>query len=156
AEPVRVFAVPDPVPRAYMVAGARRADGADAVAELLRPSFDPHREIVLPDAERVAPAGFRGECRVAAREADRVVLETDANAPGYAVLVDAWDPFWTARVDGAPADVLRANTAFRAVAAPAGRHRIELRHQAPAVRRGLLVSGVGLLLALGLLVAPTG
>ena len=54
-EPLRVFAVPHPLPRAYMVAGARIADGDAAWAALADPAFDPSREVILTDG--------RAECR---------------------------------------------------------------------------------------------
>ena len=46
-EPVHVFAVPHPVPRAYVVPGARVATGRDALAALVDPDFDPRREVIL-------------------------------------------------------------------------------------------------------------
>ena len=39
-------------------------------------------------------------------------------------LNDVWQPWWFADVDGAPAQMLRANVLFRAVAVPPGRHRV--------------------------------
>jgi uncharacterized membrane protein YfhO len=78
-----------------------------------------------------------------------VLLEADLDAPGLVVVVDAWDPGWRARVDGRPAEVLRANGAFRAVAAPAGRHVVEMRYRPWPVALGLALSGLGLVALLG-------
>ncbi len=44
--------------------------------------------------------------------------------------------------------VLRADYLLRAVAVPAGRHRVEFRYESAAVRRGLLLSLVSLLIVL--------
>ncbi len=150
-EPMRVFRVPDPVPRAYAVAGVRIADGEAAVQALLDPAFDPRREIVLPSGP-VAPAdgSFRGSTRLVAHEADRVALEAELSERGYVVLVDAWDPAWRAEVDGRPVELLRANVAFRAVAVPAGRHRIEMRYRPATLPWGLGISGLGLVAGVAL------
>jgi len=134
-EPIRVFRVPGTLPRTYAVGRAQEAEGAEALRRMLGPGFEPGREIVLASADSFrasvtsAAASFIGSSRVAARQADRVRLEAELSSAGYVVLVDAWDPGWRAWVDGRPAEILRANLAFRAVAVPAGRHTIEMRYR---------------------------
>ena len=61
------------------------------------------------------------------------------------MLADAWDHGWRAWVDGAPAPVLVANVAFRAVAVAAGRHVVEMRYRPRAALVGLALSGLSLL-----------
>ena len=57
-------------------------------------------------------------------ENTRVDVAVDATQPGYLVLSDVWHPWWSATVDGRMTPILRANVMFRAVAVPAGRHRV--------------------------------
>ena len=148
-EPMRVFRVRDPVPRAYAVGGAQVADGEAAVRTLLDPGFDPAREIVLPEGPaRRAGGSFSGTGRVVTRDADRVAIEAELSADGYVVLVDAWDPAWRAWVDGAAVELLRANVAFRAVAVRAGRHRVEMRYRPATLGWGLAITAAGVALAL--------
>jgi uncharacterized membrane protein YfhO len=52
-------------------------------------------------------------------------------------------------VDGKRTPILKADYLLRAVPVPAGRHRVEFRYESPAVRRGLLLSLVSLLVVLG-------
>ena len=145
-EPVRVFEVPDFRPRAYAVGGVRIADGGSALRLLLDAQFDPRREVVLP-AGSPAPGdpGFRGAVPITHLGTDRMALDVDLSAPGYVVVVDAFDPGWRARVDGREADVLRANVAFRAVAVGAGRHAIELRYRPRALVTGLAITAFSVL-----------
>jgi len=52
----------------------------------------------------------------------------DGKAPAWLYYADAEHPGWTARVDGTPTAISRANLAFKAVPLSPGRHRIELRY----------------------------
>ncbi len=54
----------------------------------------------------------------------------------------------TARVDGRPTPVLKVDYLLRAVQVPAGRHQVVFRFESPAVRRGLLVSLISLVVVL--------
>jgi len=147
-EPLRVYGVPDPLPRAYVVSGARIADGDDAYVALVDPAFDARHEVVLPSGLASPPdPAFVGGARIAELAADRVRLEVELGKPGYAVLVDSYDPGWRATVDGARAEVLRANVAFRAVAVPAGKHVVELRYRPRSISIGLGLMGAAVLLA---------
>jgi hypothetical protein len=152
-DPLRVFRVPDPLPRARVVGGARIADDALGVDTLLDPGFDPAREVVLAAGE-AAPTTTEvpGTVRMVDERSDRVSLEADLRTPAFVVLADSFDPGWRATLDGAPVPVLRANLAFRAVRVPAGRHRIEMVYRPRALLAGLAVSAVALLAALALLV----
>jgi hypothetical protein len=149
-EPIRIFRVPDPLPRTYAVGQSRVVADRDALPTLLDPAFDPRAEIVLIDGAPLrAEAGFRGSSRILEFTPDRVRLEADLGAPGYVVLVDAYDPGWHATVDGQPAAALRANVAFRAVRVTAGHHVVEWRYRPAALRTGSGLSLLALVVGLG-------
>lgn len=141
-EDMRLFQVPDPLPRAFLVGASRIGD----IETLLDPSFDPAHEIVLAEpGPRPVAAGFHGEARLLELRADRVRIEVSASAPGLLVLMDTYDPGWRASVDDVPTPVLRANVAFRAVSVPAGRHVVETVYRPLSVTLGLVTSLVSAL-----------
>jgi hypothetical protein len=145
-EPTRLFAVPDPQPRTYVVAASRVADGVDAFRLLVGGGFDPTREVLVPDGPAApGPEGFAGDGRIVAEHADRLRLEATLNAPGYVVVLDSYAAGWRARVDGRDVPVLRANLAFRAVAVPAGTHRIEFVYRPRWMLAGLGLSAAAVL-----------
>ena len=154
--PVRLHRVPDPLPRVYVVGGGRRADTDNqAIVAMAEPRFDPLREVVLPAAAAVHPPmdGFAGTVRVTAARPDHLAAEVEMNAPGWLVVVEAWDIGWEARVDGRAAEVLPANVLFRAVPLPAGRHQVEMGYRPPGLTAGLLFSSSAV--AIGLYVGAT-
>jgi len=152
---VRVFGVPEPLARARVVAGARVADGVAGLATMLDPGFDPTREVLLPEGAPAPPSSaLPGSVRIAEERADRIVLEADLPDRGYVVLADAFDPGWRATLDGTRVPLLRANLGFRAVSAPAGRHRVEMVYRPRALWIGLAVSAAALLTALVLVLRP--
>jgi hypothetical protein len=143
--PVRAFAVPGARPRAWAVSGVRIASGEAALALASAPGFDPARELILTQGEPRPAGPPPGRVEVLLRRGDRLELQVELERDGFVVMADAWDPGWRVRVDAAAAPLLRANVGFRAVAVPAGRHRVVLVYRPPAVILGLLVSGLAAL-----------
>jgi hypothetical protein len=148
-EPIRILRVPRPLPRTYVVGGARIADEAPSLRLIEDPSFDPTREIILPEGAPVpAPPAPAGTSRIVEWKPDRLRIEADLVSPGYVVLVDTYDPSWHATVDGVPADILRANVAFRAVRVAAGRHSVEMVCRPPSLYIGLGVTALTVMVLL--------
>jgi hypothetical protein len=145
--PLRLWRVPDPLPRAYLVEGVRSASDAEALGALLDPAFDPSREVVLPPGSVTsrAASALPGAAQILWRRADALELDVNASVPSILVLVEAFAPGWRATVDGQPVEVLKANLIFRAVRVPAGRHRLAFKYRPPSVLRGAILSLSGLL-----------
>jgi hypothetical protein len=157
-EPIRVFKVPRPLARSYVVAGTRIARGPGpraAISAISAEDFDPRREVVLDAGEgRPAPEGFVGRSRIEESRPDRVRVVVEASHPGYAVLVDAYNQGWRATVDGTPVPVERANVCFRAVPVPAGQHVVEYTYRPRSVALGLAVAASTALLGLAWMWLP--
>jgi hypothetical protein len=148
-EPIRTFRIPDALPRVYAVGRARAVDPEAAIPAMMDPSFEPSREVLLsgPGAAAASATHEPPEARIRVEElfADRERLEVDLEGPGFVVSVDAWAPGWRAYVDGDPADVLRANALFRAVAVPAGHHLVEMVYRPWSALVGLSISAATLM-----------
>jgi hypothetical protein len=144
-EPLRLFRVPGTLPRAYLARGRAATDEAD-LRDLVSASFVPAQMVLIegplgpPLREDVGPSRETtplGTARIVETTAEGVQIEVEAAEAAYVVMVDAYDPHWTATVDGHPVTVRRANTAFRAVAVGPGRHRVEMRYRPWPVFAGL-------------------
>lgn len=69
-----------------------------------------------------------GEVRLVADAPSEVQLQSRSAAAGWVVLRDAWAPGWQVEVDGQPAAAQIADGLLRAVAVPAGDHRVTWRY----------------------------
>jgi hypothetical protein len=106
SEDVLVYRNDDARPRAYTLPSSEvRRDG---------------NRVTLPDH----PVAL-GAAQILEYSAQRVSLQADLVEPGYLVLADLDYPGWQVTVDGHPAEVLRADTVFRAVELDAGAHTVE-------------------------------
>lgn len=147
---VKIYENVEALPRAWCTALARAATNDDeAIALMQAPAFDPAREVVLVGAEGAGrlDAGSVSDqpvslsaCRLVTYESERVVVDADLPQAGYLVLADAYYPGWTARVDGEPVTIERADVMFRAVPVPAGTHRVEFRYEPASVTIGAAIS----------------
>jgi hypothetical protein len=140
-----VWENPHVLPRAYVVHHATVVPDDDAAARALV-RLDPRSDVILDAAPSPPPEGSGLEpARVTTLERKRVVLDADLATAGVLVLSDAWYPGWRATVDGAPAPLLRADYALRAVALPPGHHVVEFTFRSRPAELGLALSAVGLL-----------
>ena len=69
-----------------------------------------------------------------------VSIRTESPAGGYLVLSDVFHPYWSAAVDSAPAEIIPAFYAFRAVKVPAGLHKVEFFCKVPYFKTSFLIS----------------
>lgn len=145
------------LPRAFVVGGAEVL-GAEAIpARLAAPGFDPRRAVLLEEAP---PVGFPttpgdstppGTATITRYRNLSVDLTAQMDRPGWLVLGDVNYPGWTVTVDGQPAPLYTAYALVRAVPLAAGSHTVHFGFQPLSVLGGAVVSGIALLLALGMI-----
>ena len=140
---VRILENPDAFPRAWLLHEARQVAPGEALPLLANGAVDPRQvallETVPPPLARPPVAGGETvDFRVI--EPDRLALSVEAASASLLVLSEAWDPGWSATVDGVPAAVLQTNHVFRGVPVLAGSHIVELRYDPPLLRLGLTIA----------------
>jgi hypothetical protein len=86
------------------------------------------------------------------RQQNQLRIEAVAGGDGVLVINDSYWPGWKATIDGREVPVWRADYLVRAVPWPAGRHVLEMRYQPGEVNTGLVLSGAGLVVLLGMLI----
>jgi hypothetical protein len=77
----------------------------------------------------------------------QAVLEVTLDSPGLVILADVFYPGWTLSIDDKPAPIYRANGAMRGAAVGAGFHRLVYTYAPASFQIGLVVSSMGVILA---------
>ena len=146
---VRVYANPYVLPRAWVVYHARTLSDPDRLlAELVSPTFDPASEVLLSTRDSSPQVDLHSgihdpPATVALRyDSNQVTISAALPQSGYLVLAQTFYPGWQVRVDGLPAQVLRANYAFCAVHLEAGEHEVAFEYRPLSFYAGLAVSGL--------------
>ena len=136
--PVYVYENTRALPRYFLVGATRVLPDSEAVLTALdEASLEELRSIAFMAADDaggldLGPApGPTGDIRLDTYEADRVVLTVVSETPGLLVCTTNYSPYWHAYVDDREADVARVDGTFLGVVVPGGRHRVELRYEAP-------------------------
>jgi hypothetical protein len=159
AQHVAVFENPDALPRAFLVHDAVVADDDAALAAMTRDDFKPQQTVILSEGAATHAGGAQGsdeQVRIVDYQDERVVVSVHAVLPGYLLLADSWYPGWVARIDGNTVPITRADLIFRAVPVSPGTHQIEFDFRPTSVYVGALISGVGILVLLGIVIASRG
>jgi hypothetical protein len=121
-----VYENPRALPRVMLLTDWRAADFDELTRSGWPALVDPGRVVLLKKAPvgfvRSTATGTRGSARLLRYANTEVAVEVEAPAGGILLLNDVWQPWWHASVDGADAEILKANVIFRAVVCPRGHH----------------------------------
>jgi hypothetical protein len=119
-----IYENPRAVDRVRFATQAQSADFARLLRDGQWPPVDLSSTVLLEGAVAVQGQRRRGQVSIVSYQNTEVKLEVDSPDGGWAVLNDVWHPWWYVDLDGKPAQLLRANVLFRAVAVPAGHHEV--------------------------------
>lgn len=131
---------------AYVVA----QDGDEALARMHE--VDLRKTIVLEKDLRLSgdASPLIGEVvALATDDPNETRMTVTASKPALVFVNQTYYPGWTAFIDGSKEEVLRADHLFQAVRVPAGTHEILLRYTSPPLKKGMILSIIGLILFIG-------
>jgi len=136
-----------PAPRYALLGGCEKMSDEHALARLSAKDWKPFDKIILPlETSQPDPGGhgFCGKIEVLEYRQGRALLKVQADAPGFLRAASKYDPNWKVRLDGAPAELLRADFIFQAVYIPSGVHEVELKYSPGNRTLWLQFTGVAL------------
>jgi hypothetical protein len=126
-------------------------EGTNALNFLVSPDFKSHEVVLVPEAYRgmlMATSAVPARVSNLNVKHHRINFEINTPAACLAVVAQSFYHPWQARVDGQPAELLRANHAFQALEVQPGRHSVELVYEDNLFVIGLVISTLS---ALGLI-----
>lgn len=124
---------------------------------LFSPDWDDDAVLLThePSQSGVAGAPAAAAARIVSDESNRLTVEASAGDDGgYLVLLDTYADGWFADVDGAPAEIVRADGLFRAVRLAPGQHRVTFVYRPATVVWSAALSAVALAIVASLLAWP--
>ncbi len=138
------------LPRAFFVPAWEAVSDSDAMSKMKQPGFNP-RKLAYVTAAGVSSGGKPGDSTAAGitetlKKINRQAYTVDAPGEGVFVTSDVWFPFWRVKVDGMEAPLLRTDFSFRGVLLTPGKHNVEFDYSSPWIGKGLMVSGLSLIL----------
>lgn len=127
---------------------------SDRVLNFMKsPSFDPRKVAVLeedPGVELVPDTAFQGRYEILEKTPNRVRLRVEVSSPCLMIYAENYYPSIRAKVDGNPARVYPTNYILRGLFLPAGTHTVELYFDPIQAKKGLWLTLISVLIALGL------
>ena len=96
----------------------------------------------------------RREFEVVRAGVNTIVVQVKQGGEGWLVLMDTWYPGWAARIDGEPAEIVRAEYLFKSVCVPEGPHQVVFEYQPGWINYTLPVSIGSFVVIIGMLFVP--
>jgi hypothetical protein len=138
-------------PRAYLSKGPEPMSPDSPLLPLLeRDDFlKGDMDAIESSAVPLQESPEEGRATIVEYRPESVHVDVETPQPAVLVLADAFEPGWTARMEGGEAlEIFRANGLMRAVLVPPGRSQVLFHYETPGLRFGAWFSGLGLLIVL--------
>lgn len=122
-----IYENPNALPRAMFVSNWMKADFEALVRDGVWPSFNPRKTILLengPELPVATSSHLDARVDIVSYKNTRIEIDVTNSEAGFIVLNDVWHSWWSAKVNEAPVEILKANVLFRAVYLKPGTNKI--------------------------------
>jgi len=147
---IKIFVNPDVYPRAWTVHQIVSAPDEPKTWEMVRDGpADLRTTAIITGAapEKLETCSAADQVGLARERPSSVAVDVEMACKGLLVVSDNWYPGWHAYVDGRSADLWKVDGAIRGVPVPRGRHRVTMTYRPFSVYSGLLLTALGLAIA---------
>lgn len=118
----------------------------EIINQMFSPQADLRKTIILEEDPGLPKEESKneGKVEVVSYLPNRIKLSVSTEKPGLLFLADNYYPGWKALVDDRETKIYRADYTFRAIAIPAGNHKVEFVYDPQSFRWGIYGSLLGL------------
>lgn len=149
---VKIYRNPMALPRAFLVAKARRvADEDAAVKALADPAFIPSREVLVTEDVTLPGGEAKGRVSWLKRSRNGFELEVEALQPSVLVISNFWYPAWKAELDGKSVPLSKVDGVLQGVVLGPGKHHLKLFYSAKLLWAAVIAFVLGITGLFGLL-----
>ncbi|HAW49740.1 TPA: hypothetical protein DCX16_02160 [bacterium] len=134
-EDIKIYEQKDFLKRAIFIPNYKVLQRDRALGYIVSSDFSPEDEVILEEEPegrvRSQGSGVRSQeskVDIIDYQPNKVVIEVEAEEPGFLFLSDTYYPGWSAYINGKKTKIYRANYCFRAVQINEGRQIIEFKY----------------------------
>ncbi len=149
--PIWIYRIANSLPRAWFVDKIGVIDEKVLWQNLLNESFDPVQTAYInePLTDVITKDGKILEYDSSIHH---IQLKTTSQNVGFLVISEVYYPLrWKAKIDGKPVKTFETNGLIRGLEVPAGEHIIEFKYDRSVFHKGILISILSFILAIGLI-----
>jgi len=134
----------DVLPRVFLANQMVVEKDSQAIADkIFDPNFNLNKNIILEEKldDRLLPdSDGTGNVTIISYQPNRIEVETDSPGDKILFISDSYYPGWKAFIDNQNSNIYRADFAFRAVAVPKGKHKVEFIYKPKSFYLGLKIT----------------
>ena len=149
--PIWVYRISNSIPRAWFVNKVEVVNENVLWQNLLNESFDPIQVAYInePLTEAINKGGIILEYESSIH---LIKLKTTSQNAGFLVISEIHYPLrWKAKIDGKSVKTIETNGLIRGIEVPAGEHIIEFEYDKSMFHKGILISILSFIFAIGLI-----
>ncbi len=149
--PIWIYRIADSLPRAWFVDNVEVADEDDLWSNLMSDSFDPFKTAYVNEA---VTGQFENQNATIVGQylPNYLKLETNNVNNGFLVISEIHYPLrWKAKIDGEVTNTYQTNGIIRGIVVPSGEHVIEFEYDRSVFNKGIFISIISFVLAIGLI-----
>ncbi len=147
--PIEVYEVNNTLPRAWFVNKTEVISEDEVWNKIIQPDFDPRKTAYVPNEVSVS-SGSQVSITHFEKGIHRITMSTESDGNHFLVLSEVFYPLrWKAKIDGEETQTHIVNGILRGVVVPTGKHTIEFIYDKSAFNKGLTISFVSFVMALG-------
>ncbi|MCP4415835.1 MAG: YfhO family protein [Chloroflexi bacterium] len=160
ADGVWIYENSNVAPRAFLVHHVEQRDESEVLSTLQAPEFNWYHSAVmsepLPDEWQSqlsdTPIRTVSNVTISNYQSQQVDIHAETPIAGLLIFSDSFYPGWVAMVDGVETTVYEVDHALRGLFVPAGTHEIQFRFRPKVMETAVIIAGLSLLVAIGLII----